>query len=489
MATATTSKTFQNYIDGAWVPASDGATFEQRNPADLNEVTGWWPAASVVDAQAAITAAQAAQPAWAALTVYQRADYLKRALTLMVERRDQIAEVITVENGKTLAESRAEIDSAIREMEFQIHEGLRLRGDQLPSAVDGVLAYSMRVPLGVVSIIAPWNFPFNVPGRKGTPALMAGNTVVFKPASLTPQVGLEFSKLLVDAGLPAGVWNFVCGGGRTVGETLTTDARIKAISFTGSTGVGRRIHEKAATILARTQLEMGGKNPLVVLADADLEQAAQAAVTAAFACAGQWCTSTSRVLVERSVAAELTERIAAKAQAHRIGRGTDDGVTMGPVCGQEQLDGILKYIEIGKNEGARLVCGGERVTTTGLDRGCFIAPTVFTEVTAQMTIAQEEIFGPVLAIIPVDDFEQACTVANDVIFGLSSSIYTNDLNKAHRFIECTDVGMTHVNMLTALKEPQFTFGGVKQSGFGVPEAGQSGLEFFSEHKVVYLKYR
>jgi acyl-CoA reductase-like NAD-dependent aldehyde dehydrogenase len=484
-----TATLFQNYIDGNWVAAADGRTFEQRNPANLDEVTGLWPACTVEDAQRAIGAAEGAFPAWRALTVYRRAEYLKKALGLMAERRDAMARVLTLENGKTLAESKTEIDSAIREMDFQINEGLRMGGEQLPSATDGVFAYATRAPLGVVSIISPWNFPFNVPGRKGTPALISGNTVVFKPASLTPQTGYEFTKLFVDAGLPAGVWNFITGGGGTVGETLTVDPRIKAVSFTGSTAVGRRINEKAAKILARTQLEMGGKNPLVVLADADLDAAAQAAVTAAYACAGQWCTSTSRVVVEKAVAEELSKRIVARAKAMRVGNGMDAGVTLGPVCGAQQFEDILRYIDVGRKEGATVACGGGRVTEGALAKGCFIEPTVFTGVQRTMRIAQEEIFGPVLSIMVAEDFDAACDIANDVIFGLSSSIYTRDLAKAHSFAERSEVGMTHVNMHTALKEPQFSFGGVKQSGFGVPEAGRTGIEFFTEHRVVYIKYR
>jgi len=480
---------FQNYIGGNWVASADGRTFEQRNPADLDEVTGRWPACTAEDARRAIGAAERAFPAWRALTVYRRAEYLKKALGLMAERRDAMARVLTLENGKTFAESKTEIDSAIREMDFQINEGLRMGGEQLPSATDGVFAYASRAPLGVVSIISPWNFPFNVPGRKGTPALISGNTVVFKPASLTPQTGYEFTRLFVDAGLPAGVWNFITGGGGTVGEALTVDPRIKAVSFTGSTAVGRRIHEKAAKILARTQLEMGGKNPLVVLADADLDAAAQAAVTAAYACAGQWCTSTSRVVVEKPVAKELSERIVARVKAMRVGNGMEAGVNLGPVCGAQQLEDILRYIDIGRKEGAALACGGRRMTEGAMAKGCFIEPTVFTGVQRAMQIAQEEIFGPVLSIMVAEDFDEACDIANDVIYGLSSSIYTRDLAKAHSFAERSEVGMTHVNMHTALKEPQFSFGGVKQSGIGVPEAGRTGIEFFTEHRVVYIKYR
>ena len=482
-------QTFQNYIDGQWAGSSDGKTFEQRNPANLEDVTGLWPASTRDDARRAIAAAQKAFPDWARLSPLKRADYLKAALEAMKRRRDELAEVLTRENGKTIAESKIEIDAAIKEMEFQIHEGVRLGGQTVASAFEGVFAYSVRQPLGVVSIISPWNFPFNVPGRKGTPALMAGNTVVFKPASLTPQTGLKFVELFIEAGLPPGVLNFITGGGSTVGDEMITHPAIKAISFTGSTAVGRSIHQKAAQIMARTQLEMGGKNPLVVLEDADLELAAKSAVTGAYACAGQWCTSTSRVVVVKRIAAEFIERVRSLASALVVGDGRDSKTTMGPVCGTEQLKGILNYIEIGKREGARLLLGGNRLTGPAYDKGCFIAPTLFADVTPSMTIAREEIFGPVLSILEAADFEQAIEIANGVEFGLASSIYTSDLGKAFTFLERTEVGLTHVNLVTALKEPQLSFGGIKASGYGIPEAGKTGIEFFTEHKVAYVKYR
>ena len=480
---------FNNYIDGEWTGSADGKTFEQRNPANLDEITGVWPASTRDDARGAIDAARRAFPAWAGLSPLKRADILKRAHEGMSRRCDEFAEVLTRENGKTLAESKAEIHSAVKEMEFQIHEGVRLGGQTIPTSAEGVFAYSVRQPLGVVSIISPWNFPFNVPGRKVTPALMAGNTCVFKPASLTPQTGRKFVDLFVDAGLPAGVLNFVTGAGSTAGEEMVTHPAVKAVSFTGSTDVGRGIHQKAAQIMARTQLEMGGKNPLIVLADADLDQAAQAAATAAYACAGQWCTSTSRAIVVASLVEEFVRRVADLAGRIVVGNGLDERTTMGPVCGTAQRKSILDYIEIGKKEGATLTLGGGRMTGDTYDKGCFIEPTIFTDVDPAMTIAREEIFGPVLSIIKVANFDEAVEVANRVDFGLSSSVYTSDLRKAFTFLERTEVGLTHVNLMTALKEPQLSFGGIKASGFGIPEAGKTGIEFFTEHKVAYVKYR
>lgn len=479
----------RNYINGAWVETGGGKTTEQRNPADLSEVTDIWPKASIQDTRTAIGAAQNAQPAWGRLTVYQRAEYLKRALASIRDRVDAIAEVITRENGKTLAESKGEIASAIKEMDFQINEGLRLPGEVMPCERDGVLAYSVRRPLGVVAIITPWNFPFNVPCRKITPTLMAGNTCILKPAGLTPGVGAAFVQTFDDAGVPPGVLNFITGSGSEAGEELVINPTIKAISFTGSTEVGMGIHVKAAHTLTRTQLEMGGKNPLVVLSDANLIEAADSAALAAYACAGQWCTSTSRAVVERSVLDDFVDMLLERVKKFVVGRGNDPRVTMGPVCGEAQLKNILAGIERGRAEGGRLRIGGQRLLSDGLGKGCFIEPTIFDNITPDMFLAQEEIFGPVLSVMAVDTFEDAIEVANHVQFGLSSSIYTKDLQKALTFVERTDVGLTHVNLPTALKEPQLSFGGVKCSGCGLPEAGHTGIEFFTEHKVAYVRYR
>lgn len=463
-------------------------TFEQRNPANLNEVTGIWPALSREQTCSAVEAAVSAFPAWSALSVYKRAEYMKKAHRAMIDRREELAQAITLENGKTLKEALGEVDSAIREMDYQINEGLRLCGKTVPSALEGVLAYETRVPLGAVAVIAPWNFPLNVPVRKIIPALMAGNTCVFKPASLTPLIGLKFTELFVEVGLSHGELNFVTGSGGEVGDTLVTHPDIRAVSFTGSTGVGRGIHEQAAKTLAKTQLEMGGKNPAVVLADADVVEAAKSVVAATYACAGQWCTATSRAIVVRSVAKAFIATVLSEVAKITVGHGLDTDAQMGPVCGAEQKRIISGYIESGIREGATLAAGGPALGGE-FAQGCFIPPTVFTNVTPDMTIAREEIFGPVLSIIEVEDFDEAVAVANDVEYGLASSIYTNDLTKAFTFLEKSDAGVTHVNLTTAHKEPQMSFGGVKHSGFGIPEAGHTGLEFFTEHKVAYIKYR
>ncbi len=389
----------KQFINGKWVESTAEAGFEQRNPADLDEITGLWPQGGREDARAAIEAAQAASAPWRALQPFRRAELFTKLLAVLQRRAEEIALLLTRENGKTLRESRGEVQSGFREMEYQVQEGVRIGGRMRPTMRDGVLAYECREPLGVVAVISPWNFPFNVPCRKVTPALMAGNTCVFKPSSLTPGVGRIFTELFEEAEFPAGVINMVVGAGSTLGHELTSAPEVRAISFTGSTEVGRRIHRVAAEGMIRTQLEMGGKNPMVVLADADIDDAAAAAVEAAYACAGQWCTSTSRVIVERTVAEDFLPRVLARVAAMRLGRGTDEGVAMGPVCGTEQLETVLRYVEIGKKEGARLCVGGSRVKEAPLARGCFVQPAVFAGVKPQMRIAREEIFGPVLSVM------------------------------------------------------------------------------------------
>jgi acyl-CoA reductase-like NAD-dependent aldehyde dehydrogenase len=479
----------KNFIGGEWRAAESGRTFAQHNPAFLHEVTGTFADSSAADIDAAIAAARAAFPAWRALSPLARKAYLDRALRAMIARRDEIAAVITCENGKAMREARGEVDSAIKEMDYQIAEGVRLCGQTVPVEVGGTLAYSTREALGPVAIVTPWNFPFNVPCRKGTPALMGGNTVVLKPASLTPRAGLLFTELLAGSGLPPGVINCVTGGGGSVGAALVADARIKAVSFTGSTPVGKSIQLAAARNLTPAQLELGGKNPAIVLPDADLDLAVAEIVKGAFACSGQWCTSTSRVIVLEETAGELTERLVAAARALVVRDGTAEDCGMGPVCGAKQKADILGYIAKGRAEGARLLTGGAPLAGADYDHGCFIEPTVFDRVTPSMTIAREEIFGPVLVIITVRSFEEAIDVANGVAFGLSSSIFTNDLRSALTYMERAEVGLAHVNLMTALKEPQLSFGGVKESGAGLPEAGSSGIEFFTHHKVCYVKYR
>jgi len=479
---------WKNYIDGSWQDSIGNETFEEKNPADLNEVIGLFASSNKEDVERGINSANCALISWSKLSASKRADYLKEVLDLLKKERDSFSKVITMENGKTLKESLTEIDSAINEMEFQIHQGLRLYGTTLQTNKKSTMAMTIKVPLGVVAIITPWNFPLNVACRKMIPALMAGNTAILKPASLTSLTAVKFIELFDKVQIPKGVVNLIMGNGSLIGEVLTGSSQVNGISFTGSTEVGIIIQKNAARNLIPTQLELGGKNPVIVLKDADLEEASNAIMLGAYACSGQWCTSTSRVIVEKEVASELVEILKAKAQKLKIGNGVNNETEMGPVCGTKQLVIIKSYINIGKQEGATLCYGGDQLVDEAHKNGCFITPTIFTNVTEKMKIASEEIFGPVLCVLSVENFEEALSVANNVKYGLASSIFTNDFTKAMRFIQETKVGLTHVNMASAYKEPSLPFGGVKMSGAGLPEAGTVGIDFFTKHKTVYMQY-
>lgn len=480
-------KTLQNYFNGAWHDSESGQRRVCCNPADREERICSTPASTPAEVEQAMSMAAAAFPAWAATPAPKRAEYLRTVWEIMKARAEDFARTITLENGKTLRESRMEVQAALKEWDFQVGQGRRLSGRQLGSELPGVTCELRREPLGLVSLITPWNFPLNVACRKLAPALVAGNCCVVKPADLTPMSAALLFEALHEAKLPAGVVNLVFGRGSVIGDMLVSHPMVKAVSFTGSTEVGVGIATRLAGRATKVQLEMGGKNPLVVLADANLESAVEAAVTGAFSCAGQWCTSTSRVIVEAPAYEQFLELLLAKTRSLRIGSGLDESTHIGPVCGEQQFATILKYIEIGKQDGARLCLGGQPLTEGPLAAGYFIAPTVFAEVQPGMRLAQEEIFGPVLSVMKVDNFDQSVRLANGVAFGLASSIYTRDLTRAMRFISESEVGLCHVNMHTAYKEPQLEFGGVKESGRGAPEAGDSGIEFFTRHKAVYLR--
>lgn len=479
---------FRNYVYGKWVESNSGKTFANINPANTNEAIGHFQRSTREDVKRAMAGAQEAYLNWKDYSPYQRSQILEKALHLLEEKKEGFARTITREEGKTLKESEAEVRSAIKEMKFQIEEGKRLYGETVPSERGGLLAYTLRQPLGVVTIITPWNFPLNVATRKITPALMAGNTVVFKPASFTPLTGLRFMELMIEAGLPEGVINFITGSGAEVGSELVNNPAIQAISFTGSTEVGQEIYRQAAKRMVKVQLEMGGKNAALVLEDADRELAANDISLAAYNCSGQWCTSTSRAIIMKNIEKEFTELLLDKARRIKVGNGLDPQITMGPLAGKSQLERALTYIEAGKREGAKLLLGGHRLTGPPYERGFFLEPTIFSEVTPEMRIAQEEIFGPILSLITVGSFQEALEVTNEVRYGLSSSIYTGDLSKAQEFIKEIEVGLTHVNLPTSYKEPQLPFGGIKYSGAGLPEGGKTGMEFFTEHKTVYLNY-
>ena len=480
--------TYKNYIDGEWRDSVSGKTFLDINPANKEDVIGCFQQSSVEDIKKAIESANRAFKDWRRYPPAKRAQILSRALILLKEKKEELARDLTLEEGKTLRESEAEIESAIKEMEFQIGEGRRLSGKASPSEKEKVLSYTMRQPLGVVSVLSPWNFPVNVPCRKIIPALAAGNTVVFKPASFTPLSGLRLVEIFIEGGIPKGVLNFVTGSGSEIGNEMAANLSIKAVSFTGSTEVGLKINRIAGQNMTKVQLEMGGKNPAVVLEDADLELATDNILLAAYSCSGQWCTSTSRAILIEEIAGEFTDILVEKVKKIKVGDGLNPEISMGPLAGESQLKKVMEYIEIGKKDGAKIIAGGKKMEGSGYDKGFFVEPAIFIDVKPEMRIAQEEIFGPVLSVISVNSFEESLRAANGVKYGLSSSIYTKDISKALRFIEESEVGLAHLNLPTSYKEVHLPFGGIKCSGIGLPEAGETGIEFFTENKSVYVNY-
>ncbi|HTH71526.1 MAG TPA: aldehyde dehydrogenase family protein [Candidatus Saccharimonadales bacterium] len=474
-----------NHIGGAWVESSSHATVEDRDPAHSDRILANATASTAADIRYAIDAAAQAFPEWRATPAPQRGDIVRKAADLMERRRDQLARLLTQEEGKVLAESFAEVDRAIANVRFSSGQGTRLTGETIPSAQRGTLIYTTREPLGVVACVTPWNFPIAIPAWKIAPALVAGNTVVFKPASLTPLCATEVVQCFLDAGLPDGVLNLVLGSGEALSSGLVDDERIKAISFTGSSAVGRALYAQAAKRLCKVQLEMGGKNAVIVLADADLEKAAESVASGAFGATGQRCTATSRAVVAKPLLADFVKLLGTKAESFMPGDGLADGVKMGPLVDASQLKKVRAKIADGKREGATLVRDG---TDPGMNDGYFVAPTIFTEVDPRMSVAQDEIFGPVVSVIPADDLESALAKANAVGYGLSSSIYTRDLHSAFRYAEASEAGMLHVNLPTLGGEAHVPFGGIKDSGFGDRECGTAAFDFFTEQRVVYVGY-
>jgi acyl-CoA reductase-like NAD-dependent aldehyde dehydrogenase len=409
-----------NHIGGAWVESASHATVEDRDPAHTDRILANATASTAADVRYAIDAAEQAFPAWRATPAPQRGDVVRKAADLMERRRDQLARLLTQEEGKVLAESFAEVDRAIANVRFSGGEGTRLTGETIPSAQRGTLIYTRRDPLGVVACVTPWNFPIAIPAWKIAPALVSGNTVIFKPASLTPLCAVDVVQCFLDAGLPDGVLNLVLGSGETLSSALVDDERIKAISFTGSSAVGRALYARAAQRLCKVQLEMGGKNAVIVMDDADLEKAAESVAGGAFGATGQRCTATSRAVVVRSRLVDFTELLAAKADTWRAGDGLVDGVRLGPIVDDTQLSKVRERIEAGKKEGARVIRDGSAPSKPDLKAGYFVEPTIFADVDPNMSVAQEEIFGPVVSIIPANDFESALAAANSVGYGLSS---------------------------------------------------------------------
>jgi aldehyde dehydrogenase (NAD+) len=478
---STETKKVSHLIGGEWVGELQR---ERRNPADPADVVAVVAGGDADDAAAAVSAAQEAQPAWAKLGAVARGQILLTAAELLAGRAEYVARDLTREEGKTLAESRGEIARAVGVLRYFGGEGWRLGGETLPSAVDGTLIYTRREPLGVVAAITPWNFPIAIPAWKLAPALVAGNTAVLKPAGITSLTASHLISALQDAGLPAGVLNLVHGSGGEVGEALVRDDRVAGVSFTGSVAVGRRIHELASARMARVQLEMGGKNPLVVLDDADPDQAARVAAAGAFALTGQACTATSRVLVTPRIASAFLEALRAQAERYTPGNGLVDGVLMGPVVSEAQLETDRLYLQVAVDE------GGELVTGSYDGEGLFFRPAVISGVGRDDRLAQEEVFGPVVGLIEVADLDEAISIANDTDFGLAAGICTSNLSAAHRFAEEVQAGVVKVNRPTTGLDLNVPFGGVKASSTNTfREQGAVAVEFYSWTKAVYVGYR
>jgi aldehyde dehydrogenase (NAD+) len=482
------SETFRNWIGGEWVPAKSGRTFPNVSPADSNDVLGTFPDSGAEDVDAAVRAARSAYASWRLVPAPRRAEILFRAARVLEERKESHAREMTREMGKVLKETRGDVQEAIDTAYYAGGEGRRLFGDTVPAELPNKFAMSVRCPVGVAGLITPWNFPMAIPSWKIFPAIVCGNTVVLKPAELTPLSSLRFCEALEAAGIPKGVVNLVHGGGTTVGRPIVEHPSIPLVSFTGSTEVGREIAERGGRALKRVSLEMGGKNAQIVMEDADLDLAVEGVLWGAFGTTGQRCTATSRLIVHERVAKEVTERVVALAAKLRVGNGLEDGVDVGPLVSKDQLETVERYVEIGKKEGAKVLCGGRRLAEGALARGHFYAPTVFADVKPSMRIAREEIFGPVLAVIAVKGFDEAVAVLNDTDYGLSSSIYTKDVARAFQAIRDVEAGITYVNGPTIGAEVQLPFGGVKSTGNGHREAGSAVLDFYTEWKSVYVDY-
>jgi acyl-CoA reductase-like NAD-dependent aldehyde dehydrogenase len=488
MSTATaTAPLCKNFINGAWVESKSGKTLERRNPANLQQATSVSPLSSRGEISAAVAAAKSAFPAWRDTPAPVRGKIILRAAALMEKRKEQVARILSYEEGKIYKESLVETQRSINILEFMAGQGRRTSGETLPSEFAKNLAYTTRQPLGVVGAITPWNFPIAIPVWKIAPALVTGNTMVWKTSELTPLCSVQIAEIFQEAGVPAGVLNLVFGSGEEAGDQLLQERDMRAISFTGSNAVGSMIYGAAARRMIKCQCEMGGKNPMVVLRDADLSLATEAAALGAFGSTGQRCTATSRVVVEAAIADEFVESLVARAKKMKVGDGLQEGIDVGPLVDEKQLKAVLRFLDIGKKE-ARLALGGERLAGGDYDNGYFVPPTVFDNVKWDSVIAQEEIFGPVLSVIRVPDFEEALRVANSVKYGLSSSIYTNDAKKMYEFIDRIESGITHVNAPTIASETQLPFGGMKATGVGDREMGTAAVDFYTELKAVYIDY-
>lgn len=484
--TTTAAETFGNFIRGEWRPAASGDLFENRNPADTDDLIGQFAASNAADVDAAVGAAADAAESWRCTSPIARANILHKAAEILASRTETVGRELTREEGKTLKEGIGETGRAVQILRYFAGEAAQPSGEHYPSMNPLTLLYTMREPLGVVAIVTPWNFPIAIPAWKIAPALAFGNTVVFKPASFTPLCAVRLTEALAEAGLPPGVLNLVTGAASAVGDPLVRDERVVGISFTGSNSVGQELRRVAAERGAKLQLELGGKNPAIVLADADVEHALGQVVAGAMMSTGQKCTATSRAIVDRALADRFTEQLAARITALKVGNPLQPETQIGPLISDEAAERVAGEIEAARQAGTTLVAGGGRLSDDGRGRGHFVAPALFADVDPNSKLGQEELFGPVLGVIPVDGLDEAITIANQVRYGLSASIFTRDLGRALAFVQGIQAGIVHVNSETAGAEPHVPFGGMKGSSSYSREQGKAAREFFTQTKTVYI---
>jgi len=481
-------RVYQNFIGGEWRSSGSGQTFASTNPARTREVVGYYQKSTAADLDAAVAVAHAAQPAWAATPAPERGEVLLRAALLLEQQKEALAALMTREMGKVLKETLGDVQTAIDVAKFMAGEGRRAEGQTIPSGLREKFTMTVRQPLGVVGIITPWNFPLAIPAWKTFPALLAGNAVVLKPASDTPLLSLKMAELLHAAGLPAGVCNVITGPGGTLGDALASHKGVNMISLTGSTEVGRRVGAICGRDLRRCTLELGGKNAVIVLDDADIDLAVSSVSWGAFGTTGQRCTATSRVIVHETVAQAFTERLAAAAERLHIGDGLDPAVEMGPLVNVGRVAAVHEYTEIGQRAGAKLVTGGAPPTGDAYSDGAFYKPTIFADVSPDMRIAREEVFGPFVSILPASSYEEAIQIANSTEYGLSTAIFTNDVRAAFRAMRDIESGLVYINAPTTGAEIHLPFGGMKASGNGHRELGSKAVEEFSETKSIFVSY-
>jgi aldehyde dehydrogenase (NAD+) len=476
-----------NFVSGSWVPSSSGHTFENRNPADTGDLIGRFQQSTAADADAAIAAAATAYEQWRLVPAPVRAEMLFKAAQIIAARKEEFARDMTREMGKVLNETRGDVQEAIDMTFYMAGEGRRMFGQTVPSELRNKFAMSVRQPLGVCAIITPWNFPMAIPSWKIIPALVCGNTVVFKPSSNTPLSAHNFVKVLIEAGVPKGVVNMITGDAE-VGTAMTTDPRVSIVSFTGSTTVGRMVNQAAASTFKKVHLEMGGKNVVMIMDDAQLELAVDGCLWGGFGTSGQRCTAASRVVVHEKVYRDFLDAFVARATALVVGDGLDPKVDMGPSNSETQLQTVMKYVQIGRDEGARVALGGHRLESGAYAKGFFHEPTIFADVDPRMRIAREEIFGPVVSVMTCRSLEEAIAIGNGVEYGLSASIYTRDINRAFQAMRDLYTGIFYVNAPTIGAEVHLPFGGTKHTGNGHREAGVAALDVFSEWKSIYIDF-